>query len=90
MNQTAKEKQWKWMMMVFLRRIFCIVSNGDINSNKKYKINKTHVNQRNGDARYRSWYLSHAKRALYHLIYIPFLSQRVIKINKNFKKISSA
>ena len=32
-----------------------------------------------GDAGYRSPYLSHAKRALYHLSYIPFLSTETTK-----------
>ena len=36
---------------------------------EKYKKKKENI----GDAGYRSPYLSHAKRALYHLSYIPIL-----------------
>ena len=40
--------------------------------------------KKNGDAGYRSPYLSHAKRALYHLSYIPFvLFFTIVKIYLN-------
>ena len=35
-------------------------------------------NDKNGDAGYQSPYLSHAKRALYHLSYIPILLKFIL------------
>ena len=51
--------------------------------------NNQHIKKKlyikNGDAGYRSPYLSHAKRALYHLSYIPVMLSASQKYNINMK-----
>ena len=37
-----------------------------------------------GDERHRSFYLPHAKRALYHLSYVPLLTNRANRVNLSY------